>query len=1011
MMPVLKDFALCQAHGTGAYYDCRDDRTYACIPTMVNVIEAPTELTARQHAAVAFRGGNLLVEAVPGSGKTRVIVARCRALLAEGVAASEILLLTFSRRAAGELGARLRSVLASDALPDIRTFHGFAARLLTDTGDAGRARRLLCEPAERALFETVIAMTPLPSLPRGAAGSPLFREAASVRVAEIRRSAPGAVARLAGRATSRVADLIALEATQQRVRERLGVADYDDLVARAVELASLPGSAVANALRGRYRHVLVDEFQDTDPLQLALLACLRAEIFAVGDAAQAIYGFRGAARDAMERAENTLAMRRLALDESFRCPANVCELAASVMPGNVALRSAVPKRGAIAFRRAASPQDEAAFIGERIAAEIAAGTRQSEIAVLVRSAEPMARLVERELRARGIAVARHGGENVLDDLAVDAICTALKALANAGEPEAWVRLLGHPAFEISPLALRLALTATPPRSVEEACALVADLRTPSRVPTERLAAALRAARSHWIANEPVLAARAFAAAADVLGFAIAGDENDARRSGARIVNMLDALDDVRDVRAKLDLDTSSAAVFAAFCASSEAWRAGGEAVDDEPGVRILTVHAAKGLEFDFVAIADAVDDRFPQAWRADALLGPDELATARDCGVDLGLLPGEHDAEERSLWYVAVTRSKGNLLVTWAETALDGSPMRPSRFIPLGERVRERERESFRGRLEYTRPEALAENQPPAAVRLERPVRTSGMETWLSCRRKFYYRTLLRIDNEERGFNAKLGTLVHGAIERFHAVVRDFRSVATGAHVAWTRTLQALALDVARSDRFEAFDSTLEFEAATRSANRMLARYARDLESSAHASEGGFEVVGSERRVAYEFAGIAFSGTIDRIDRRPDGSLALVDVKTGKLKDGGAMVKAFPKLAEAALGETLWVKETPPGNPQLALYRYAEADTGMLSYLYLGAPTKPGKFADVATNDVLEVATNAEALAAIDTVLMETFFIPWNTGAVTSLDPTRNYRTCRFCEFVTVCPGYLEDEE
>jgi hypothetical protein len=122
-------------------------------------------------------------------------------------------------------------------------------------------------------------------------------------------------------------------------------------------------------------------------------------------------------------------------------------------------------------------------------------------------------------------------------------------------------------------------------------------------------------------------------------------------------------------------------------------------------------------------------------------------------------------------------------------------------------------------------------------------------------------------------------------------------------------------------------------------------------------------------------------------------------------------VKAFPKLAEAAKAETLWVKETPPGNPQLALYRHAEAETGTLSYLYLGALTKPGKFADVATNDVLELATNADALTAIDTVLMETFFIPWTTSSLTTLDPTRYARTCRFCEFVTVCPGYLEEEE
>jgi DNA helicase-2/ATP-dependent DNA helicase PcrA len=978
--------------------------------TFVGGHEHQLVLTKRQQAAVDFRGGNLLVDAVPGSGKTRVIVARCEALLAEGVAASEILLLTFSRRAVGELRERLKRALGPNALPDIRTFHGFAARLLAESGDAGPARRLLSEPAERALFESVVSERALPSLPAGVARSARFREAASARVDEIRRSSRIAIARLAARATPRVADLIALEERQVLLREQLGVADYDDLVARAVELAALPGSAVANALRSRYRHVLVDEFQDTDPLQLALLECFDAEIFAVGDPGQAIYGFRGAARDAMQRAESALAMTRLALDESFRCPANICELARSVEPSSLALHSRASETGELTFRCAASSQDEAAYIAGQIAKAIANGTPAAQIAVLVRSAEPAARLVESELRGRGISVARHGGENVLDDIAVGAICALLGALSNPADPESRLRLLGHPAFGIAPLELRLALAKSPPRGVDDACTLLERLRTSARVPAQRTIAALRAASSHWDADEPVRAGRAFAAEADLLGYVIAGDENDARRSGARIVNLFDALADVRDVRARLGLDVSSRAVVAAFFANSDAWRAGDEAIDDEPGVRILTIHASKGLEFDFVAIADAVDDHFPQAWRSDALLAPDELATARDCGVDLGMLSGEHDAEERSLWYVAVTRSKRKLLVTWAQAGLDGSPLRASRFIPLAERAREGDRDAFHGPLTF-RPSALADIQLPTPALLALPIRTSSMEAWLSCRRKFYYSALLRIDREERGFSAKLGTLVHRTIERFHKIVYDFKNVDADAHIAWAAMLHDLALDVARTNGFEAFDSALEGKAAMRSAKRLLSRYARALEASARADAGGFEVVASEQSVAYEVEGVAFSGKIDRIDRRPDGSLVLVDVKTGKLKDYGEMSVAFSKLEAAVASDALWVKATPPANPQLPLYRRAKPETAALAYLYLGAKTKIGKFADAATTDQLELATDAAAITSIDSVLHKTFFIPWTTGALVSLEPTRNARTCRFCEFITVCPGYLEDED
>lgn len=973
-------------------------------------------LTERQQAAVDFRDGNLLVEAVPGSGKTRVIVARCLALLTQGVSPSQILLLTFSRRAVGELRARLACALEPDRMPEIRTFHGFAARLLADAGEGGRSRRLLSEPSERALFEHTVETTALASLQDGVVCSPLFREAASARVSELRRAPADALARLRSVATPRLSDLLHLEAEQRRLRARLGVADYDDLVARAVMLAATPGSAVAENLRGRYRHALVDEFQDTDSVQLELLRLLDATVFAVGDRAQAIYGFRGAARNALDRAAQTLCMTAFPLEQSFRCPANVCELARAVQPGST-LQSNTGQEGEFVFRRAASPHDEAAFIGDSIVAAVAAGTPEREIAVLVRTAEPVARLVEVDLRARGIAVARRGGENVLDDLTVGAIRAALSALANPTQPECWRALLAHPAFGIAPLGLRQALDSDPPRSVDEACSRLERWNVPARVSGARLAAALSAANREWLANEPVRAGRAFAAGADVLGFALANDENAVRHAAAAITSFLAGLGDVRYVREKLAQDTSSAAVFEAFLEHGDAWRTAGEAVDDEPGVRVLTVHAAKGLEFDLVAIADAVDDRFPQAWRPDPLLRPFELTKARACGVDLGTVLPEHDAEERALWYVAVTRAKRQLLVTWSETSLDGAPQRPSRFVPLEERTREAAGKSFRAELRYDDAFELADPQAPSPARLARAVRTSSLETWFACRRKFYYDALLHVQSDERGFNAKLGTLVHAAIERFHAGVRNFNDVAEHASIAWTAALQDLAKGLlAQANGTErkasmTFDTTLEREAALRVANRLLARYARNLESSARDGDGGFEVTAVEERVRFAVDGVTFSGKIDRVDRRRDGSLVIVDVKTGKPKKLG-MVEAYDKLRAAVEAGTLRKKPPPAGsNPQLPLYRHAKPGTRELEYLYLGAASKRNDIADVAHADRLDSVRDAAALQAIDAVLSETFFTPWKTGTVENLDPTTIARTCMYCDFVRVCPGYLEDDE
>jgi RecB family exonuclease len=153
------------------------------------------------------------------------------------------------------------------------------------------------------------------------------------------------------------------------------------------------------------------------------------------------------------------------------------------------------------------------------------------------------------------------------------------------------------------------------------------------------------------------------------------------------------------------------------------------------------------------------------------------------------------------------------------------------------------------------------------------------------------------------------------------------------------------------------------------------------------------------------------SGVIDRIDRLATGALSIVDIKTGALKGEIAMRMTFPKFAAAVAEGQLWVKAMPAVQPQLALYRHAKPQAASLAYLYLGARPKAKDYRDDASADSIDCAADADVLDALQAALSEIFFTPWAAGTLTAVAPTRYARTCRRCDFIRVCPGYLEEDD
>lgn len=1006
----------------------------------MTILAPPDEFSPEQHAALSYTDGNVYVAAGPGTGKTHLLVGRYLRLLETGVSPERILVLTFSRRAAGELRERILTALTSRERPtaavEVRTFHGFASRLLQGTGARFRTRRLLDGFSRELLLDAAVAATPMPSLADATRTSRGFRTEAARLLDDLARAGGESLERIAEDASPRLSDLLALQRVVRAALERLGASDLNDLVARAVRDLQDPASEASLWLAGhRYEHVLVDEFQDTDAVQLDLLEALGCVVFAVGDEAQSIYRFRGAQHGIVERAEVRLAMRRFALTESRRCPPAVCELAASTpFVGALAPHSSRSEGEAVEVVAVRTAADEVHLVADRIEAALDAGTPAGEIAVLLRSTRPFGPLLADELRRRAIPVIENTRDALLADPRVGTLRAAFAVLAAPHDEAAWRRLLTATPLGYDPLAVRLhrdALRALRPDASLGAALDAAGLQSPV-IPNAAVADALVSAKAAWDEYDLGRAARRLARGLHLIG-AILRDEQPiaVRAASARLKEVCDGLAEAQRALSAIGRAATCEEIVAAMDDHLAALAPNDEAADSgNSAVRISSVHGAKGLEFDLVIIADAVDGRFPQGSRATTMLSQHDRALLLANGVDGASVTDAIDQEEASLWYVAVTRAKVRLVITFAYDWLDGGEQRPSRF--LGGRVPEHHTPVSRGSLEIAALRAgdpawrerlranrriaasptlaaYADASDDAFARLDaRPLplpkrlSVSDAVTWLQCPRKLFYSRFVRLQSDE-STALTLGKALHLVFQRFHAVETDFRNVKAGDAERWTTALHALRRNVWDETTF---DGAAIREACAVFADRVLAAYARALEKRTVATP--FTVEATERDVDVPVGPLTLRGRIDRLDRRAaDGALMLVDYKAGSGKD-----KPFRTHLEKAGG--VWAEGASVAGTidhqftaQLAFYAGALQDVAQFAYVYLKG-TKTSR-EDVST-DTTSIDDQAGHLVEqmIDDVRIH-LTEPLSDGEATFFPTAESTDACTFCNFKPICPGPAED--
>ncbi|HEY3629678.1 MAG TPA: ATP-dependent helicase [Jatrophihabitantaceae bacterium] len=589
-----------------------------------------------QLAAAAHAGGPLVVLAGAGTGKTRTLTARVARLLAHGADPSRVLLLTFTRRAAADMLARA-ATLCGDRRAAGKlwggTFHAVAHRLVS------QYREPLGLPAEFSVLDQADAGDLMDLLRHDhdlAGSAQRFPRADTLVDAYSRSVNTGRPAR----------DVIATEFPwcephtdrmlelfrDYMARKRSGgLLDFDDLLIAWRSLLADP--TIGANVAGQWDHVLVDEYQDVNQVQVDIvrLLCPAGKgLTVVGDDAQAIYGFRGA--DAAHLTELTSTLpdaTTVRLERNFRSRQPLLELANVVRPGDVQLRLYSDRIGGPPPRliRCYDAPAEARLVADAVLESVETGKRLRDQAVLMRAGHH-SDLLEIELTARRVPFAKFGGIKFLEAAHVKDFLAGLRLLDNAADEIAWYRLLRlHDG--IGPARARDLLGVLQPT----------EARADDRHGDAVAAAPANARLKLGATLGGITAARTAATPAD---------------RAAAVVTMLRPLLTRRYPDHPTRLDDLDRLVAAAKTAPSLAEYVATLTLDppkstselagpphlDDDYLTLSTVHSAKGLEWDSVHVIGLVDGAFPS-----------DLALASHTGL----------AEEQRLFYVALTRARDDL--------------------------------------------------------------------------------------------------------------------------------------------------------------------------------------------------------------------------------------------------------------------------------------------------------------------------------------------------------------
>ena len=627
------------------------------------------ELNDPQAQAVGHVDGPLLIFAGAGSGKTRVIVYRIANLIAvHRVPPYRILAVTFTNKAAAEMKHRLTRLIGADIVRDlwVGTFHSVCVRLLRTHHQAAGLERgfVIYDDADQ---RAVVA-----------------RALKELNLDEKRYPPRQVLSRIhaykqEGRGPEDIASegyfddaVIRLYQAYQRYLKSSNAVDFDDLLLAVLRLVEDPESMAGEDLRARFRYVLVDEFQDVNQVQYRLVRglCKRHDnLCVVGDDDQSIYRWRGAdvrIVRGFRRDFPTAAVVKL--EQNYRSVGNVVQAALGVIRP---ARDREPKDlwtgnapgDPVTVVAADSEHDEAAWVAARVKELVADGISPRDIAVFYR-VHAQSRVLEEVLRSEKIPYQIIGGMRFFERAEIKDLLSYLRVVSNPRSDVDLHRIINVPTRKIGAGTVdKLIQTAdkleTSLYDAIEPLVQSGDVPAQTRKSLIGFRELIEGLRKTAEAAAPSRVAEAVLERSGY-GKMLAVEEN--AESDARLQNLQELLQSIMDYEVEANA-AGEAATLSGYL-ERVSLTSDADTLEDVPKVAMMTIHAAKGLEFHAVFLTGMEEDLFP--FRS---LDPTR---------------GEDVEEERRLAYVAITRARQRLWITHtARRAIFGQTRynTPSRFL------------------------------------------------------------------------------------------------------------------------------------------------------------------------------------------------------------------------------------------------------------------------------------------------------------------------------------------